>query len=90
MAVIPLTLTISLCLVTTFVLFFWRESTRGRFSSAESDALLPLAEEGRRSAGPLVLELRGRQPRRRSGGCHRGDAHAAGGHACEDCPDHAR
>ncbi len=45
MSVIPLTLTISLCLVFTFVLFFLREHGRQRFSSAESDALLPLAEE---------------------------------------------
>ena len=45
MSVIPLTLTISLCLVFTFVLFFLREYGRHRFSSAESEALLPLAEE---------------------------------------------
>lgn len=45
MSVIPLTLTISLCLVFTFVVFFLREHNRQRFSSAESDALLPLADE---------------------------------------------
>lgn len=45
MSVIPLTLTISLCLVFTFVIFFWREHSRRRFHSAESDALLPLADE---------------------------------------------
>ena len=45
MSVIPLTLTISLCLVFTFVVFFLREHSRQRFSSAESDALLPLADE---------------------------------------------
>lgn len=45
MSVIPLTLTISLCLVFTFVIFFLREHNRQRFSSAESDALLPLADE---------------------------------------------
>ena len=45
MSVIPLTLTISLCLVFTFVIFFLREHSRQRFSSAESDALLPLADE---------------------------------------------
>jgi cbb3-type cytochrome oxidase subunit 3 len=45
MAVVPLTLTISLCLVFTFVIFFLREHARGRFSSAERDSLLPLAEE---------------------------------------------
>ncbi len=47
MAVIPLTLIISLCLVFTFVIFFLREQSlaRRRFSSAESEALLPLADE---------------------------------------------
>lgn len=48
MAVVPLTITISLCLVFTFVLFFLREHARGRLSSAERDSLLPLAEEGSR------------------------------------------
>ena len=50
MAVVPLTLSISLCLVFTFVVFFLREHARGRFSSAERDSLLPLAEEGVRVA----------------------------------------
>jgi hypothetical protein len=45
MSVIPLTLTISLCLVFTFLVFFLRENSRRRFSSAERDSLLPLAEE---------------------------------------------
>lgn len=45
MDVVPLTLTISLCLVFTFVLFFLREQGRGRVSSIERDSLLPLAEE---------------------------------------------
>jgi hypothetical protein len=48
MSVVPLTLTISLCLVFTFVLFFLREHSRRRFGSAESEALLPLADESRR------------------------------------------
>ena len=50
MAVVPLTLTISLCLVFTFVVFFIREHARGRLSSAERDSLLPLAEETPRLA----------------------------------------
>lgn len=50
MSVIPLTLTISLCLVFIFVIFFWRESSRRRYSSAERDALLPLADEAARLA----------------------------------------
>lgn len=45
MAVVPLTLTISLCLVFTFIIFFLCEHARGRISSAERDSLLPLAEE---------------------------------------------
>ncbi len=50
MAVVPLTLTISLCLVFTFVVFFLREHARGRLTSAERDSLLPLAEESPRPA----------------------------------------
>lgn len=45
MPVVPITLTISLSLVFTFVVFFLREHARGRVSSAERDSLLPLAEE---------------------------------------------
>lgn len=45
MSVIPLTLTISLCLVFTFIVFFLRENSRQRYGSAEREALLPLAEE---------------------------------------------
>lgn len=51
MSVVPLTLTVSLCLVFTFVLFFLREHSRRRFSSPESEALLPLADETPRLAG---------------------------------------
>lgn len=54
MAVVPLTLTISLTLVFTFVIFFLREHARGRVSSAERDSLLPLAEETPRLARVLV------------------------------------
>jgi hypothetical protein len=50
MSVVPLTLTISLCLVFTFVIFFLREHARGTVSSAERDSLLPLAEEDSRVA----------------------------------------
>ena len=45
MSVVPLTLTISLCLVFTFLIFFLREHARSGISSAERDSLLPLAEE---------------------------------------------
>jgi len=54
MAVVPLTLTVSLCLVFTFVVFFLREHARGRLSSAERDSLLPLAEESPRLAGAKI------------------------------------
>jgi hypothetical protein len=63
MAIVPLTLTISLCLVFTFVLFFLREHARGRLSSAERDSLLPLADENPR------LALSG-SPRIQAGGHH--------------------
>ncbi len=52
MSVIPLTLTISLCLVFTFVIFFLREQARRPFGSAERDSLLPLADETPRAADP--------------------------------------
>ena len=54
MAIVPLTLTISLTLVFTFVIFFLREHARGRISSAERDSLLPLAEESPRLARVLA------------------------------------
>ncbi|HVU32783.1 MAG TPA: hypothetical protein VHE61_05075 [Opitutaceae bacterium] len=53
MAVVPLTLTISLCLAFTFIVFFLREHSRGRISSAERDSLLPLADENPRLARRL-------------------------------------
>jgi hypothetical protein len=56
MSVVPLTLTISLCLVFTFVVFFLREHARGQFSSAERDSLLPLADENSRLARAIVHE----------------------------------
>lgn len=69
MNVIPLTLTISLCLVFTFIVFFLRESSRRRFSSAEREALLPLAEEmprvsGRPAAGTSGCNRQTSAPRR--------------------------
>ena len=54
MSVVPLTLTISLCLVFTFVIFFLREHARGTVSSAERDSLLPLAEEEARVVGAPI------------------------------------
>lgn len=54
MSVIPLTLSISLCLVFTFVIFFLHEHSRRRFSSPEREALLPLAEETPVSAAPVA------------------------------------
>lgn len=71
MSVIPLTLTISLCLVFTFVLFFMREQSRRRFDSTESDALLPLAEET-----PVLA----RTPHH-----HHGQGSCRGDHACASC-----
>lgn len=54
MAVVPLTLIISLTLVFTFVIFFLREHARGAVSSAERDSLLPLGEESSRLARVTV------------------------------------
>jgi hypothetical protein len=54
MPVIPFAIAVSLCLVFTFVVFFLRENSR-RFSNAERESLLPLAEETPRLAGRAAL-----------------------------------
>ena len=63
MAVIPLTLAISLVLVLTFVAFFLREQMRGSRGGAERDSLLPLAEEERTPVPARASSSRA--PRRR-------------------------
>jgi hypothetical protein len=68
MSVVPLTLTISLCLVFTFVIFFLCEQAQGRVSSAERDSLLPLAEETSRLAHAPAL----RDSAPHECGCHDG------------------
>ncbi|MDP3070613.1 MAG: hypothetical protein Q8N18_10005 [Opitutaceae bacterium] len=50
MAVVPLTLAISLGLVAVFVVFFLRQHARGRTSDAVRDSVLPFAEETPRLA----------------------------------------
>ena len=77
MAVIPLTLTISLCLVFTFVIFFLREQMRPRFGSSESDALLPLAEEGTRPVMPRSAAA--------AAASQRLEAHDNGDHRDHEC-----
>jgi hypothetical protein len=56
MAVVPLTIAISLGLVLTFIVFFLREHARSRLSGAERDSLLPLAEETPRT---VPIRVRG-------------------------------
>jgi len=89
MNVIPVTLAISLCLTLTFILFFWREQSRRRYGSAESDSLLPLAEETPVTAAavPVVLELKDRIPSRPRGACGRaaGHTHDRDHPPCESC-----
>lgn len=57
MSVIPITLFFSLLLAATFVVLFAREQRRHRFTSAERDSLLPLADEVGR---PVVRGVRPR------------------------------
>ena len=45
MSVIPLTIFFSLLLAGLFIVLFANEQRRRRFASAESDSLLPLADE---------------------------------------------
>ncbi|MDP2138054.1 MAG: hypothetical protein Q8J74_09380 [Candidatus Didemnitutus sp.] len=51
MSVIPITVFFSLLLVGLFVVLFAREQHRQRFSSAERESLLPLADETPRVSG---------------------------------------
>ncbi len=51
MSVIPLTIFFSLLLAGLFIALFVHEQRRRRFASAESDSLLPLAEETPHEAG---------------------------------------
>ena len=80
MSVVPLTLTISLGLVFTFILLFLREHKRGARSCAERDSLLPLGEETPRIAvsestsGPEVTAP-----------AHAHDHEAEHDHEGEDC-----
>ena len=66
MSVIPITLFFSLLLAGTFVVLFAREQRRHRFTSAERDSLLPLADETPQLAAggtraPRGLNLRSAQ-----------------------------
>jgi hypothetical protein len=72
MAVVPLTLTISLCLAFTFIVFFLREQRRRRFVSTESESLLPLADENAHLAAHA----------------HDGGCGGNGTHVCANCPRH--
>ena len=71
MSVIPLTLTISLCLVFTFVVFFIREHGRRHLHSAESESLLPLADETPRLATIVTAPSQAH-------------AHGSPGHVCKN------
>lgn len=51
MSVIPLTIFFSLLLAGLFIALFVHEQRRRRFTSAEHDSLLPLAEETPHEAG---------------------------------------
>lgn len=51
MSVIPLTLFVSLLLTGLFIFLFVHVQRRTRFTSAERDSLLPLADESPRVAG---------------------------------------
>lgn len=50
MEVLLLTLVLSLVLAVLFMILFYRDRTRNRFASSESDALLPFEEEKPKAA----------------------------------------
>ena len=68
MSIIPLTVFCSLFLAGLFVVLFVHERRGGRFTSAERDSLLPLAEETGRLAGPAS----GHGPAREACTCRKG------------------
>jgi TRAP-type uncharacterized transport system fused permease subunit len=72
MNIVPLTLTISLCLVFTFILFFLLEHSEHRVSSAEHDSLLPLAEEVRRVPAKVSSRASGHDHDHDGCGCRDG------------------
>jgi|GEM_PF-220833 len=79
MSVIPLTLTISLCLVFTFVVFFIREHGRRHLHSAESESLLPLADETPRVVTAMI-------PRTAHEHAHAGASHVCNkSGSCDGC-----
>jgi hypothetical protein len=65
MNIIPLTLSISLTLAFSFVVFFLAERRRGNRGGPERDSLLPLAEESR--SVPAQAEERAPIGMRRTG-----------------------
>ncbi len=89
MSVIPLTLVISLCLVFTFLVFFLREHSRSKLSSAERDAMLPFSEEDSKvQTGPeLVISFKDRMPQspheKKDGTC---SENKPDHERCPDCP----
>ena len=79
MSVIPLTPTISLCLVFTFAVFFIREYGRRHLHSAESESLLPLGAETPRVVSATI-------PRTAHEHAHGGAAHVCNkSGSCDGC-----
>lgn len=72
MNIVPLTLTISLCLVFTFILFFLLENSEHRVGSAEHDSLLPLSDEFRRIPHQLSAREADHDHDHDGCGCHDG------------------
>lgn len=92
MSVIPLTLTISLCLVFTFLVFFLREHSRSRLSSAERDAMLPFADEKTRAVAqaPLTISFKDRKARAHAHEDGRCSENKPDAERCPDCPSRRR
>jgi hypothetical protein len=84
MPVIPLTITVSLCLVFTFVVFFLREHAR-RFGNAERESLLPLGEETPRVIGAAARHGADLDPDDALAGCGCRDPLQA---PCSGCRNH--
>lgn len=72
MAIVPLTVTISICLVFSFIAFFLVEHARSRLSGADRDSLLPLREETPRLVPQRVNQSGHRHSAKTPCGCEDG------------------
>jgi hypothetical protein len=82
MSVIPLTIFFSLLLAGLFIALFVHEQRRRRFTSAERDSLLPLADETPHQAEAHAHDEHGHEHGHGAGGCGCRDGSRPPCHGC--------